>query len=85
VRGSPATEVRSHHATARPQLPAAGPAGAGWRFVAVGNAPQPGEHDEVAVAVGLEGVQVFRDRWVGPCRFERIDYMAVVAFRELPR
>jgi len=22
---------------------------------------------------------------VAPCRFERIDYMAVVAFRELPR
>jgi hypothetical protein len=29
-------------------------------------------------------VQIFRDRRVALCRFERIDYMAVVAFRELP-
>lgn len=55
--------------------------GEGWRFVAVGHQPQPGERYEVAVAAGLEGVQVLRDRCVAPCRFERIDYMAVVAFR----
>jgi len=30
-------------------------------------------------------VQFFRDRCAGPCRFERIDYMAVVAFRHLAR
>ena len=42
--------------------------GAGWRFVAVGNAPQSGERYELAVAVGLDGVQVFRDLCVGPCR-----------------
>jgi hypothetical protein len=71
--------MREHDPNFRPPaLP-----GVGWRFVSVGNAPQPGERYEVAVAVALEGVQVFRDRCVGPCRFERIDYMAVVAFREL--
>ncbi|HXO42215.1 MAG TPA: hypothetical protein VN999_12240 [Thermoanaerobaculia bacterium] len=59
--------------------------GTGWRFVAVGNAPRPEERYEFAVAASLEGVQIFRDRCVAPCRFERIDYMAVVAFRELPR
>jgi hypothetical protein len=58
--------------------------GAGWRLIAGGHEPQPGERDEVAVAVGLEGVQIFRDPCVGPHRFELIDYMAVVAFRELP-
>jgi hypothetical protein len=42
--------------------------GAAWRFVSVGNAPQPGERYEVVVAVGLDGVQVFRDLCVGPCR-----------------
>jgi hypothetical protein len=40
--------------TCPPALP-----GTGWRFISVGHAPQPGERYEVAVAVGLKGVQVF--------------------------
>jgi len=69
--------MQEHDPNARPPaLP-----GAGWRFVAVGHQPKVGERYEVAVAAGLEGVQIFRDRCGGPCCFERIDYMAVVAFR----
>jgi hypothetical protein len=46
--------MREHDPNFRPPaLP-----GAGWRFAAVGHAPQPGERCEAAVAVGLEGVQV---------------------------
>jgi hypothetical protein len=61
--------------------------GSPWRASSWPTAGGDGESGggEVAVAAGLEGVQVFRDLCVGPCRFELIDYMAVVAFRELPR
>ena len=73
--------MREHDSNMRPPaLP-----GTGSPPRARGASGQPEERNTVAVAARLEGVHAIRDRCVYPCRFERIDLMAVVAFRPVER